>query len=225
MTDLYLVPGFSQTAGAWDDVRAALPTTARARPLDVPAGATFEATAARLAREGRGVWSGYSMGGRLALSIALDRPAAVEALVLVSTNPGLEDARERATRRRSDEDLATLVESDGRERFLEQWVAQPIFDGLDPTEALRHRLSSPTELARQLRILGQGTHQPMWDRLGELTMPVAVMAGERDEKYTAIARRIVSAVGTNASLHIVPGAGHALLQEAPATVAEILSTL
>lgn len=225
MTELFLVPGFSQTAGAWRDVCASLPTTATAHPLEVRVGRTFELTAATLATHGRGVWAGYSMGGRLALSIALERPDVVQTLVIISANPGIEDAGERAARRRSDEGMATLVEARGTEAFLDQWLAQPIFGGLDRTEAQRHRLSSPSDIARQLRVLGQAAHPPMWDRLGDLSMPVTVIAGERDEKYAAIARRLATAVGPNAALHIIPGAGHALLQEAPAAVAAILSAV
>ena len=56
-------------------------------------------------------------------------------------------------------------------------------------------------------------------------MPVAVIAGAGDERYAAIAGRTAADVGSNAELHIVPGAGHALLQEAPAAVAGILSAL
>jgi 2-succinyl-6-hydroxy-2,4-cyclohexadiene-1-carboxylate synthase len=223
VTDRFLIPGFSQTAGAWTKVAAALPDTVEAHPLDVPALETFESTAAGLAEAGRGLWAGYSMGGRLALWIALERPEVVDALVLVSSSPGIEGTRDRETRRRSDEELAALAESGGRERFLERWLGQPIFTGLDPTEAARNRLASSSEMARQLRILGPGAHESMWDRLGQLSMPVAVLAGERDEKYTRIARQTTTAIGSNASLHIVPGAGHALLQEAPEAVAAVIS--
>ena len=45
---------------------------------------------------------GYSMGGRLALHVALAAPERVGRLVLVSTTAGIEDAAERASRRGSD---------------------------------------------------------------------------------------------------------------------------
>jgi pimeloyl-ACP methyl ester carboxylesterase len=60
--------------------------------------------------------------------------------------------------------------------------------------------------------------EPLWDRLGELTMPVAVLAGQRDPKFTSLAKRLASRL-PDATLTIVPGAGHALLLEAPGAVA------
>ena len=59
---------------------------------------------------------------------------------------------------------------------------------------------------------------PLWDRLGELTMAVVVLAGERDAKFVALARRLAGAL-PGATLTVVPGAGHALPLEAPAAVA------
>jgi 2-succinyl-6-hydroxy-2,4-cyclohexadiene-1-carboxylate synthase len=50
-------------------------------------------------------------------------------------------------------------------------------------------------------------------------MPVLVVAGERDERFAAVGERLVAAVGGNATLAIVPGAGHAAHLERPAEVA------
>ena len=225
MTEYRLLPGFSQTAGAWDAVCAVLPASARARPLDIHARRSFEETARAFVPEGPGVWAGYSMGGRLALWIALEHPELVEALALISTNPGINDDRQRLARRDSDEELAGFIESSGRDAFFDRWLAQPLFSGLDPVAARQHRLTSAPELASQLRTLGQGAQQSMWDRLPELSMPVTVIAGARDERYAAIAGQTAADIGSNGELHLVPGAGHALLQEAPAAVASILSAL
>ena len=49
---------------------------------------------------------GYSMGGRLALVLALRHPECVRRLVLLSASPGLKTAEERALRRASDAALA-----------------------------------------------------------------------------------------------------------------------
>jgi pimeloyl-ACP methyl ester carboxylesterase len=64
---------------------------------------------------------------------------------------------------------------------------------------------------------------PLWERLGELgDLPVVVLAGERDEKYVALGRRLAGALA-NAELVVVPGAGHALPLEAPAAVAAAIA--
>ena len=43
------------------------------------------------------------------------------------------------------------------------------------------------------RLAGTGAQGSMWPRLRELNMPVLAMAGERDTKFTAIARQIAEA--------------------------------
>jgi pimeloyl-ACP methyl ester carboxylesterase len=80
---------------------------------------------------------------------------------------------------------------------------------------------APAELAATLRGLGPAAMAPMWDRLGELAMPVAVLAGERDARYVEVGRRLAASI-PDATLEIVAGAGHRLALEAPAVVARAL---
>jgi pimeloyl-ACP methyl ester carboxylesterase len=60
--------------------------------------------------------------------------------------------------------------------------------------------------------------EPLWERLGELTMPVTLITGERDEKFRAIAEAMLARL-PDARHVIVPGAGHAPQLEAPDLVA------
>jgi len=221
----FLIPGFSQTPPAWADVVDALPPGRQAEALTVPLGLDFHQTAAHLAGERRGTWAGYSMGGRLALQIAIDHPAVVDKLALISSTAGIADQPTRDRRRLQDDELAAWIETNGTEAFLERWLARPLFAGLDREGARRHRLRSASEVAGQLRRLGQGVQLPLWDRLAGVVVPVAVVAGEQDTTYSLIAAAMASAIGPNATLHIVPGAGHALLLEKPDLVAGILSNL
>jgi pimeloyl-ACP methyl ester carboxylesterase len=79
----------------------------------------------------------------------------------------------------------------------------------------------PLGLARALRGLGTGALSPLWDRLGAVGMPVALVVGERDEKFGAIAAQMASAL-PDAEVIVVPGAGHAVHLEAPEAVAEVI---
>ena len=81
--------------------------------------------------------------------------------------------------------------------------------------------NTPAGLARALRGLGTGALPSLWDRLGELPMPLVLVVGERDHKFSATAQQIVGAA-PNAELVIVPGAGHAVHLEAPERVAEVI---
>src|SRR5690242_19576803 len=116
-----------------------------AHAIDLPEPSDFAATARAIGEEnGPGVYAGYSMGARLCLRLALDRPGLVRALGLVSGTPGIEDAAEREARLASDERWAELAERVGVDAFLDQWLAQPMFATVPagaPGLADRHSLT------------------------------------------------------------------------------------
>jgi 2-succinyl-6-hydroxy-2,4-cyclohexadiene-1-carboxylate synthase len=236
---LLLLHGFTQTGRGWDEVvrhldgeryRALAPdirghgAAATRRPIDF---AACVQDAVGLMREPFAL-AGYSQGARLALHVALAHPQLVTRLVLVSGTAGIADAAERARRRAADAALASWLESDGRlmTEVADRWGAQALFATQSPqvaAAARADRLSNhPVHLAAALRGLGAGVMEPLWERLGELTMPVAVLAGELDDKYVALGERLVAAL-PDATLTIVASAGHALALEAPAAVAAALA--
>jgi pimeloyl-ACP methyl ester carboxylesterase len=63
--------------------------------------------------------------------------------------------------------------------------------------------------------------QPVWGRLGELLMPVTVLAGQRDSKFLVLGRRLADELPAG-RLEVVAGAGHGLLLEAPDVVARAI---
>jgi pimeloyl-ACP methyl ester carboxylesterase len=77
-------------------------------------------------------------------------------------------------------------------------------------------------LAAALRGLGTGVMPSLWDRLGELTMPVELVVGERDEKFRAIAGRMEAALA-DARVLVVEGVGHTVHLEAPDRVVDLLA--
>ena len=77
-------------------------------------------------------------------------------------------------------------------------------------------------LASSLRLAGTGTQLPLWDRLSALAMPVLVVTGGLDDKFTAIGRRMVEAIGDNASRVVIEAAGHSPHLQEPARVAEAI---
>lgn len=165
--------------------------------------------------------AGYSMGGRLALFLALSRPQRWRSLILESSSPGLASAAERAARAAQDEALAAFIEAQGMEAFVSRWERLPLFASQQalPEEARarqrQRRLGNrPAGLAGSLRGMGTGVQPPLWQRLGELTLPALLLAGERDAKFVALAREMAGAM-PQATLHIVPEAGHTIHLERP----------
>jgi 2-succinyl-6-hydroxy-2,4-cyclohexadiene-1-carboxylate synthase len=81
--------------------------------------------------------------------------------------------------------------------------------------------SSPQSLAGALRGLGTGALPSLWPRLHELRMPVTLIAGQRDAKFMALAYAMAKRI-PNATVTVVPGAGHAVHLERPDAVVDLL---
>ena len=223
---LLLLHGFTATGRSWAPVRGLLDAQRYSEVLAPDLSApSIAAQVAELGAHLPAAVCGYSMGGRIALHLALAAPEQVERLVLVSTTAGIEDPQERAERAAADDKLAADIERDGLETFADWWATQPLF--ADQPEAVRAAAHADrvrhtaSELATILRGLGTGVMEPVWDRLHELTMPATVVVGERDEKFRALGERLAATL-PNAELVIAPGAGHAVHLETPEAVASAL---
>ena len=181
--------------------------------LDVPPDLDLWGAAAHLASHaGVGTWIGYSMGGRIALHVALAHPAVVTGLVLVSTTAGIDEPTERDARREADEALAARIETIGADAFLDEWLAQPLLHGAPADRDARSR--DATALAASLRQAGTGTQEPLWDRLGAIDVPVLIVVGERDGKFVALGQRLTAAI-PDAELTVIADAGHTCHLERP----------
>src|SRR6266568_2517601 len=213
-----LVHGFTQTLADMEPLAARLRDRHEVVRVDLPGHGGpmpplvgFAEAAALLGEAGgAAAYLGYSLGGRLCLRLALDRPDLVRALVLIGASPGLADPVERAARQASDDALAAELERVGLERFLDRWLAQPLFATLPPERAGRaERLANSTQgLAASLRLHGTGAQEPLWDRLATLRPPTLLITGARDQKFAGIAERMAKAIGPSATVALVPDAGH-----------------
>lgn len=231
-----LLHGFTQSGPTWRSFGDALADRSGVEVLapdlpghggsatvdaDLPHSASLVAAAC-----GPAVYVGYSMGGRVALHLALQHPEVVRGLVLVGATPGLETEAERAARRADDEGLAKDLERDGLVPFLDRWLALPLFATLPAdASAMEERLGNTVHgLATSLRRCGTGTQQPLWDRLGAITSPVRLLAGALDDKFLALARRMADAI-PGASVHPIARSGHACHLERPDDVLAIVAAL
>jgi 2-succinyl-6-hydroxy-2,4-cyclohexadiene-1-carboxylate synthase len=175
----------------------------------------------------RPVVAGYSMGGRLALFLALRYPGQFAGLFLESASPGLASVDERAARRAADESKARRLAAGDLEAFLRDWYRQPPFASLVRDDNLFRRTiearrgNDPGELARSLRGMGTGSQPSLWGELEGLGVPALAVAGGLDEKYVLVSSRMAS-INPRIRFAVVPEAGHTVHAETPAAYISLL---
>lgn len=167
---------------------------------------------------------GYSMGGRMALHCLLESDHPWQAAVIISAHPGLENDAEQAARRAGDAEWATQSLVGNWQQFLTTWNAQPVLGSApirDPGTAgqlaMRRR-----EVARSFVDWSLGAQESLWDRLGEISIPVLWIVGENDPKFLALAERAISLM-PSATLAVAPSSGHRVPWEAESWFADKVS--
>lgn len=154
---------------------------------------------------------GHSMGGAVAMSMALDAPERVAGLVLVGTGARLRVApavlQATADPRASAEAAQVMAE----------WSL-----GARAGEALRREFAAGIEANAPGVVHGDLTACNAFDvmeRLGEIRVPTLVVCGGEDRltppKYAQFLRDRIP----GAKLELVPEAGHMVMREAPVAVA------
>jgi 2-succinyl-6-hydroxy-2,4-cyclohexadiene-1-carboxylate synthase len=237
---ILLLHGFLGSLRDWDDVVAELANGFRCVAVDLPGHGqspvadeppTMLSTSTLLVDLvddlGADTYNvvGYSMGGRLALYLALMFPMRIDHLILESATAGLVDDAEREERRARDEALARRLESEPLEGILGEWYDAPLWANLRPEQradmAARRAHNDPRGLAQALRGMGQGAQPPQWDDLSRHTLPTLLIAGADDPVYSAIVLDMAERMG-NARADVVFSAGHNVHLERPGVFAEIV---
>lgn len=172
---------------------------------------------------------GYSMGGRLALSLAALHPNRVKKLVLESSSPGLKTEEERHQRVKSDQMLADEIIKGGIFCFVDKWEKIPLFSSqmkLPDQQKKRIRnqrlLNSEVGLANSLIGMGTGSQPSWWGALPDLNIPVLLLCGELDQKFCDIAKSMHELLPCSV-LKEINDAGHAIHVEQPRIFGKIVN--
>jgi 2-succinyl-6-hydroxy-2,4-cyclohexadiene-1-carboxylate synthase len=168
---------------------------------------------------------GYSMGARMALHAAIQHPQSMTGLVLVSGTPGIEDVSERASRVQADDALAQHIEAVGTSVFIEEWIRQPLFANSEfGDDEIRDRCrNTAASLASSLRTCGTGQQEPLWTQLHTINIPVLLIAGSQDAKFTAIANQMHELI-PHSTLSILDNAGHNAHLDQPIAFGELANS-
>jgi 2-succinyl-6-hydroxy-2,4-cyclohexadiene-1-carboxylate synthase len=230
---LTLLHGFTNTSETWGAFHTLLSQAYGVKALDLPGHGENRDSRVSLVDYGRDlagsleaptVLVGYSLGGRIALHCALERPQHLRGLVLIGATAGIDDDDERAARKRSDDQLAAkLRASQDVSSFLDEWLRGPLFAHLSSEQHQRlGRLKNSADgLASSLELMGVGNQRPLWSQLPTIDVPTLVIAGGDDQKFTALGLRLTDAI-PDARFQPIVDAGHAVYAEQPERVAQAI---
>ncbi|HET7370429.1 MAG TPA: pimeloyl-ACP methyl ester esterase BioH [Gammaproteobacteria bacterium] len=192
---LVLLHGWGLHAGVWNETIPALSQHYRCIAIDLPGhgespvveGDVYAwAEACRAAAPKDAIWLGWSLGGMIAMAAALQAPADVAGLLLVSTTPRFVAAPDwpHAMAPETLAKFAGELESDWRNTVEDFLVLQTLgaATGKVALRKLRNEVFArgtpdPAALAAGLRIL---ENIDLRAQLAEIDIPVKVMSGGRD---------------------------------------------
>lgn len=170
-------------------------------------------------------FAGLSMGGFVAMRLALRRPELLRSIILMETSADPEPSENIAKYRRMN--------------FVARWIGlrpvvgkvMPIMFGQtfmnDPARAAERALWRQRILANNRTTItravdGVITRQGVHDDLEQISLPTMVLVGEEDvATVPAKAERLHQAI-EGSRLVIIPGAGHSSSIEQPALVARAI---
>jgi len=164
---------------------------------------------------------GYSQGARLALLAAVEDPSEISVLVLISGTAGIRNQDERQSRREQDHILAERIEAIGLDAFIDSWTSGGITSVTHLSDDFRRwdrevrSQNSASGLSAALRGYGQGVQPSVWDDLEQVTMPVLLVSGGRDARYTALNNAMADLI-PDAEFIVIDNAGHNPLADEPA---------
>ena len=172
---------------------------------------------------------GYSMGGRLALYLAVYYSSYFWGVVLESASPGLKTQPERDRRIAHDFQLARDLESSTLSQFVQRWYANPLFNSFvqhpNYCQAIVQRLkNNPFKLAKSLRYMSLGAQPSLWDNLGKMQIPLILIVGSLDLKFITINQKIADLCSL-ARLNLVENTGHNIHFEQPLEFADLIKNL
>lgn len=150
---------------------------------------------------------GYSMGGRVAMEIAVRHAFNIKKLVIINAHPGLpKDVR--AERSVWEEAVLERLNTLSSDDFLKYWNALPLFSADRPLHGISlERYNKSANIFNQYRLSRQTCFLP---ELIAHKDKILWIAGLQDEKYADLARDMIASNGI--SCEFITG-GHRLYQE------------
>lgn len=159
---------------------------------------------------------GHSMGGAIAMTMALDAPDQISGLILVGTGGRMRvhpDLLELAADPRRLDQALTIVT---------QWAfSSHASDVLIRLAGERMQEGSPAALYADFTACNEFD---LMDRLHEIRVPTLVVCGEEDRMTPAKYSRHLADCIPDARLELIPRAGHMVMLEQPEALADVIQS-
>ncbi|RME06070.1 MAG: alpha/beta fold hydrolase [Anaerolineae bacterium] len=162
----------------------------------------------------RAVFVGHSMGGAIALSLAIHHPETVLGLGLLATGARLKVAPALLENTQRAESLPLVLNA------LEEWAFGPHADKTLVTSAMR-RIAATRPAVLHADFLACDRFQCR-EHLADIHCPTLVMCGDADRMTPLRLSQFLADEIPQARLHVLPETGHMLMLEQPRAVAEAL---
>jgi pimeloyl-ACP methyl ester carboxylesterase len=229
---LLLVPGLNNTEAVWSPTIESLTAHGcRCVARTLPAVSSIEAIAEELATEIRGrlLPVGFSFGGYVALALAEMVPNRVAGFALLGSTPRADTAEERCGRL-----AAARTVADQPERYP-ALIGAGESTALHPNSLLDAALMGNRRdmvraygaqrfVAHQHAAADRHDRSAVLQQLRSRGLPLTFAAGAYD-RVISLEQQRIAAAACDASLTLIPGAGHLAPLEQPAAVAEWLLRL
>ena len=221
---IILIPGLMNDGWVWHQQIGPLSrlgpvTVARTDGCD-----SLAAMAARIVAETTGPLAviGHSMGGRVALEVAVQAPSRVKALGLLNTGVHGPAEKERAGRMV----LVDLARAEGMTAVAAEWMPPMLAPANRGDAALAAGITAmlercdPEDFARQQEaLLGRTDRTPL---IPQLDCPILAVSASDDIWSPPEQHEAIADAARNGRLAVVPGAGHMLPVEQPDGLTTVL---
>jgi 3-oxoadipate enol-lactonase len=165
---------------------------------------------------------GTSLGGMVALQLALEHPACLDKLVLACTTPGGSGAApmpEQTLRLMAE--APSLPADVALRRFVENAFG-PDHDVAVVDRIMEHRLATAQPQAAWMAQAAAGAGFDAWDRVGEVRAPTLVLTGDADNVVDPRNSELLAQRIPDARLEVFAGAGHLFFWEHPQRFVDVV---
>jgi 3-oxoadipate enol-lactonase len=165
---------------------------------------------------------GTSLGGMVALQVALDWPERVDRLVLACTTPGGAGAAPMPDRTvRLMQEAATLPPEVALRRFVENAFG-PAPEPALVDRIMEHRLATAQQPAAWAAQAAAGAAFDVLDRIDEIRAPTLVLTGDEDAVVDPHNSELLAQRIPGARLEVFSGAGHLFFWERPGRFVQLV---